>query len=155
MLTLYPGNFWDPLVGFLDSVTFSTKPKYLALSYMWRDPDSEHASIPAMPGNKTGPAESAGNAVSDPVSDAVRAPESYMVTSGPGAETARAKPPKEQMEEEAEEPYITINGARLALFHNVCLALRFLRSKTHKIDLWVDAICIDQQSIPERNSRLP
>jgi hypothetical protein len=44
-----------------------------------------------------------------------------------------------------------LNGESFLLQHNLCLALRFLRSPTHSFNLWIDAICINQTCIPERN----
>lgn len=116
LLTLQPGGFWDPLVGKLESVAFSAKPKYIAVSYTWADPDTEHANIPSMPG--------------------------MMPHLGPGTI------------KKADKPNIIIGGLRLRLFHNIALALRFLRSPNHPLALWVDAICIDQSNMDERNAQV-
>jgi hypothetical protein len=105
ILTLKPGTFWSRLEGSLESVAFSTKPEYMALSYTWADPDEEHAKIPCM-------------------------------------------------KSEWENPAITINGCLLPLFHNLALALRFLRSASHPLRLWIDAICIDQANVAERNGQV-
>lgn len=123
VLTLSPGQFWDPLEGSLQSIPFSKKPKYLALSYTWGDPDSRHATFPAMPPRLV--------RVADPQ-------DSNEIT----------------MTEQTPEPYITLDGQDLPLHHNATLALRFLRSPTHPLPLWVDAVCIDQRSIPERNAQV-
>ena len=133
ILTLQPGDFWAPLIGVLTAVPFSEKPRYVALSYTWSDPDPDHAGIPAMP-------------LKQEVSD----------QQGKSAEQSPpppepSKPPSPQAREES---YIVLNGTSLPLFHNVCLALRFVRSKTHSVALWVDAICIDQSSILERNAQV-
>ena len=132
-LTLQPGDFWAPLIGVLTAVPFSEKPRYVALSYTWSDPDPDHARIPAMP-------------LKQEVSD----------QQGKGAE--QPPPPPEPSKpagpEAREESHIVLNGSPLALFHNVCLALRFVRSTTHSVAIWVDAICIDQTSIFERNAQV-
>jgi hypothetical protein len=129
ILTLLPGSFWDPLEGALESVPFSRKPKYLALSYTWADPDPAHANIPAMP-----------VAAAPPPADNAKA-------TGTPKPAAPAPAP-------ALAPYITLDGQKLALQHNATMALRFLRSTTHPLPLWLDAACIDQNSIPERNAQV-
>ncbi|KAE9362638.1 hypothetical protein N431DRAFT_524964 [Stipitochalara longipes BDJ] len=46
---------------------------------------------------------------------------------------------------------VTCNKRALLVTENCLLALRYLRRKTRKRLLWVDAICINQESIEERN----
>ncbi|KAF7877307.1 hypothetical protein EAF04_000990 [Stromatinia cepivora] len=55
----------------------------------------------------------------------------------------------------ASEPII-INGKSLTASKNLLGALKRLRSQTEDEDyfLWVDAICIDQSNIPERNDQI-
>jgi hypothetical protein len=45
---------------------------------------------------------------------------------------------------------ISLNGTDFEVRENLYLALYYLRSKT-SIVIWVDAICIDQSNIEERN----
>ncbi|TPX17636.1 uncharacterized protein E0L32_012081 [Thyridium curvatum] len=45
LLVLDPGRFSDPFRGRLVSATFASKPKYIALSYTWKDRDEAHASV--------------------------------------------------------------------------------------------------------------
>ncbi|KAH8888502.1 hypothetical protein GQ53DRAFT_767550 [Thozetella sp. PMI_491] len=137
ILTLRPGAFWEPLAGDLVSVPFAAKPKYVALSYTWADPDQEHAGIPAMPILLE--SKNAEEKISQP---------SESKTSDFQEATAAAPITVR------EKPSIILNGQPLSLFHNVTLALRFLRSPTHPLTLWVDAICIDQSSILERNAQV-
>jgi hypothetical protein len=121
---LFPAKeFWDPLEGSLESVTFSTKPRYIALSYTWADPDVEHAALPAMPAKKPGEAR----------------PLPHIKLNTVHGDSKRKYKPSYNM---------------LPLFHNVTLALRFLRSRKHSLNLWVDVVCIDQGSISERNAQV-
>ena len=50
---------------------------------------------------------------------------------------------------------ITCDGQTLLVTPNCESALRYLRHKFTKRVLWVDAICINQQSIEERNVQVP
>lgn len=149
VLTLSPGDFWDPLEGSLLSISFASKPKYIALSYTWADPDPGHAEIPCMPPSESvAEAEVPGSPCSYHSAVSTNVPEdtSYMDAASPTlggtGETA------------AEEPRMILNGGSFLLQHNLCLALRFLRSPTHSVNLWIDAICINQASIPERNAQV-
>jgi hypothetical protein len=51
---------------------------------------------------------------------------------------------------------ITLNGRQFPITHNLEQALRRLRSKPDGLPrvLWVDAICIDQAHVPERNNQV-
>ncbi|KAI1417814.1 heterokaryon incompatibility protein-domain-containing protein [Hypoxylon sp. FL1857] len=46
---------------------------------------------------------------------------------------------------------IIVNSHQFSVRDNLFLALRNLRSSTHRLALWVDAICINQNDIEERN----
>ncbi|KUI53464.1 Heterokaryon incompatibility protein 6, OR allele [Cytospora mali] len=52
---------------------------------------------------------------------------------------------------------INVNGAQLPVTENLFLALHSLRqtSGSLPLTLWVDSICINQASIPERNEQVP
>ena len=49
---------------------------------------------------------------------------------------------------------IDLDGDELSITPNLDSALRHLRFPDHAVTLWVDAICINQQSIPERNHQV-
>jgi hypothetical protein len=49
---------------------------------------------------------------------------------------------------------ITLNGSPFPIHHNLYLAMLHLRSSTHVLPLWVDAICINQVDMPERNAQV-
>lgn len=50
---------------------------------------------------------------------------------------------------------ISINGHKFAVTNNLYYALQHLRSETESKHLWIDAICINQNDIPERNEQVP
>jgi len=49
---------------------------------------------------------------------------------------------------------LQIEGARLKVTNNLELALRYLRLPDKPRTIWVDAICIDQSNIEERNQQV-
>ncbi|KAI0156472.1 heterokaryon incompatibility protein-domain-containing protein [Xylariaceae sp. FL1272] len=49
---------------------------------------------------------------------------------------------------------LKIGNESLQVGHNLCLALLHLRSPTHTINLWVDAVCINQANTDERNQQV-
>ncbi|KAH8878925.1 HET-domain-containing protein, partial [Thozetella sp. PMI_491] len=53
-----------------------------------------------------------------------------------------------------EEP-ILCNGDVLPVTKNCAEALRYLRQAKEPVDLWVDALCINQQSVEERGQQVP
>ncbi|KUJ14923.1 HET-domain-containing protein [Mollisia scopiformis] len=56
-----------------------------------------------------------------------------------------------------EEPTcpILLNGQTFMIRKNLDRCLRELRDKVNKSNIWIDAICIDQNNIPERNRQIP
>jgi hypothetical protein len=46
-------------------------------------------------------------------------------------------------------------GTEILITHNLGMALRHLRHPTEEGALWVDAVCIDQSNIRERNEQVP
>jgi hypothetical protein len=120
VLKVAPGDFPSPLVGSLTSVTFSDKPKYVALSYMWGRPYPVNTEPP--PGLKF---------VEGPL------PESAGISLDP---TTIEK--------------IIVDAEPFDVRHNLYLALLHLRSPTHAITIWVDAICINQADSNERSQQV-
>ncbi|KAF3014159.1 hypothetical protein E8E14_001755 [Neopestalotiopsis sp. 37M] len=55
--------------------------------------------------------------------------------------------------EENQSPII-VNGCSFPVRQNLLEALRYRRSKASKLPLWIDALCINQKDIPERNRQL-
>jgi len=49
---------------------------------------------------------------------------------------------------------LTINAHPFQIHSNLLLALLHIRSKTHPLHLWIDAICINQSDMPERNAQV-
>ncbi|KAF7954586.1 hypothetical protein EAE96_005706 [Botrytis aclada] len=50
--------------------------------------------------------------------------------------------------------YICVNGCKHKVTPNLESALRHLRDHKDKVFIWVDAVCINQNDIPERDSQL-
>ncbi|XP_014553941.1 hypothetical protein COCVIDRAFT_40077 [Bipolaris victoriae FI3] len=50
--------------------------------------------------------------------------------------------------------YIIVNGIRVQVTHNLEAALRRIRKSDSEVILWVDAVCINQQDLDERNSQV-
>lgn len=54
-----------------------------------------------------------------------------------------------------QERFIDCDGQRLGVTLNLWKALRSLRQATDTCTFWIDAICINQRNIDERNSQVP
>lgn len=56
--------------------------------------------------------------------------------------------------ETADNVFVLCGGSKIMITPNCLAALKKLRLSTKERYLWVDAICIDQSSIPERNQQV-
>jgi len=130
LITIRPGPFFADLEGDLVPVPFSAKPRYLALSYTWGASTADQFQFPA--------AFVAGDNGWAPIMPA----ESISGALDSSSETSQ------------EEITIKINGTTVAIGHNLALALRYLRSPTYPLRLWVDFLCINQADIDERNAQV-
>ncbi|KAI1171852.1 heterokaryon incompatibility protein-domain-containing protein [Nemania sp. FL0916] len=52
------------------------------------------------------------------------------------------------------EGTLALNGHDVPIGHNLAMALRHVRSASHPLTIWVDAVCINQADIDERNSQV-
>ena len=127
ILTLEPGGFYDPLIGTLVPVTFESKPKYVALSYTWSDSYTDNVGLPTSPHTDHRLASILPKGLSK---TSAGIPRSF------------------------EPPALMLNGRSYPLGHNLHLALLHLRSITLPLTLWVDAICINQVDMKERNAQV-
>ena len=134
ILTIRPAKrFQDPLVGELNPVTFESKPNYVALSYTWCDPYPDNARLPTSPPATEFPYASPRLASILPKGLSGTSP-SIQRSSNPAA--------------------LSLNDQPYSLSHNLHLALRHLRSSEASLTLWVDAICINQADMKERNAQV-
>ncbi|KAI0180408.1 heterokaryon incompatibility protein-domain-containing protein [Hypoxylon sp. FL1284] len=129
ILTIEPGDFDAPVTSTLTPVTFGARPKYAALSYTWDDPYPNSTALPAMPKQRN---------ASCPRTKALPEPHSSgsqpIITNEPDS--------------------IIVNNHYFPVKHNLLLALRHLRSPTHRLSLWIDAICINQKDVGELNTQV-
>lgn len=146
ILELLPGKFWEPLQGNLIPVPFSKKPQYIALSYMWADPDPRHAEIPAF-----APESSPGMEAKHKQNDQTTVESKEEETTKPGEGATEQEVAVKPMDQ---HPSIKLNGHLLSIGHNAALAMRFIRSDRYVLPLWIDAICICQANVLERNSQV-
>lgn len=152
ILHIESGDFYDdPIVCTLTSVTFASKPRYLALSYTWDDAFSHNRSLPTNKSMAPVPAECQDYISWDGqlhVSDSLR----HMVGDEATIETVC----KELRGNKDKAEPITINGQPFAVHHNLHLCLLHLRptSGSLPLPLWVDAVCINQADADERNAQV-
>lgn len=134
ILTLEPGSFYDPLIGKLIPATFDSRPKYAALSYTWSDSYPDNAMLSTTPLATEFP----------------HAGQQHLASILPKglAESFPGLP------RGGEPAALTLNGRPCHLGHNLHLALLHLRSLTSPLTLWVDALCINQADMDERNAQV-
>lgn len=151
ILTVEPGDFADPFVCTLTSVPFSSKPKYVALSYTWGPSYPDNAALPLSPKEAI-----ISHQPSKPISEYPKNGPSEASTDHAEAETLpRDKPAVSSMIPQSQvQANITLSGAPFHVNHNLYLAMLHLRSPTHPLTLWVDAICINQADMEERNAQV-
>jgi hypothetical protein len=156
ILTVEPGDFSNPLIGTLTPVAFSSKPRYVALSYTWGNPYPDNAALPISP-NEPSPSHNLFESMSaNPRRQTYRSPEPPLVSANQAARetvpTRSGAPSK--IRETTQKAMITLNGSPFPIHHNLYLAMLHLRSSTHVLPLWVDAICINQVDMSERNAQV-
>ncbi|KAI0383032.1 heterokaryon incompatibility protein-domain-containing protein [Hypomontagnella monticulosa] len=134
ILTIQPGDFDDQIRSTLTPVPFTERPKYIALSYTWADPYPDDLRTPTIP-CREGPAQQTADLQTEVLS-MCNTPESIAKVPANRANGA---------------DFIIVDTHQFPVQRNLSLALRHLRSPTHPLHLWVDAICIDQQNEKERN----
>jgi len=137
IVTISPGDFHDPICCTLTAVAFVNKPRYAALSYTWGIPFPDGTLLPTAP-KEAFDAETPYQARAAPY------------TSANSLKNATSSP-------DAPEPTrlsINMNDRAMAIQHNLYLVLLHLRSPTHTLALWVDAICINQKDKMEVSSQI-
>ncbi|KAI0840594.1 heterokaryon incompatibility protein-domain-containing protein [Hypoxylon sp. FL0890] len=130
ILTIEPSKFDDQITCTLAPVAFNAKPRYAALSYTWEDPFPDRPKCPPELPNQEESTSDGRQTLPDSQDPA---PEDLAMDAidGPGS--------------------IIVNSHQFLVKPNLFLALRHLRSSTRPLALWVDAICINQNDVEERN----
>jgi hypothetical protein len=129
ILTISPGDFYDPIFCILTTAEFVNKPKYAALSYTWGTPFPDSELLPTSSG-ETLDAETHDQTQITP--STLKYSSKHTTSSPDTAETRKLST-------------INVNNTEMAIQHNLCLAMLHLRSPTYTLALWVDAICINQK----------
>ncbi|KAI1378306.1 heterokaryon incompatibility protein-domain-containing protein [Hypoxylon crocopeplum] len=138
ILTIDPGNFDDQITCTLTPITFGAKPRYIALSYTWGDP---------YPGDTKASTLNQGSSTRQFTSTRLQTPSVSQNMSQPSTEASATT-------ERNGADFISVNNHQFPVTHNLSIALRNLRSPTHPLVLWVDAICIDQNNRNELNMQV-
>ena len=131
LLTLEPGKKSAKLCVTLWHAPLDQPPPYRALSYVWGNPMVEDES-----GDEW---ETASEDRSEDNSNSV---------------------PKDEEEEDLSTEYferaklIGLNGSPVGVGQNLYLALQYIRHKVKPRNLWVDAICINQNDLYERGRQV-
>jgi Heterokaryon incompatibility protein (HET) len=138
ILTISPGDFFDPICCILATATFVNRPKYAALSYTWEPPFPDGMVLPTSPG------------------ETLDAETRYQtrITSSTSTHSSKNTINSPDTEETKGLSIINVNSTAMAIQHNLCLAILHLRSPTHTLDLWVDAVCINQKDKIEVSSQV-
>ncbi|KAK4175848.1 heterokaryon incompatibility protein-domain-containing protein [Triangularia setosa] len=153
ILTIEPGDFADPLICTLDPFLFSEKPKYVALSYTWGSSYPDNTKLPLSRSTVT--TLSPGHDVVSPPASPYRSGGSGSLTNLlPRQRTMTSLSPSSTQPNTAPSPPIVVNNHAFHIRHNLHLALLHLRSSTHPISLWADAVCINQSDTAERNRQV-
>lgn len=146
ILNIEPGDFYDdPIVCTLTSVAFTSKPRYLALSYTWDDAFPHDRSLPTNKSMVPVPSSCRNYMAWD---GQVHVHRDYFLSNQAALEVIC-----KELKGNKAEP-ITINGQPFAIHHNLHLSLLHLRSKKTPLPLWVDAVCINQANADERNAQV-
>ncbi|KAK4115357.1 hypothetical protein N656DRAFT_703708 [Canariomyces notabilis] len=140
ILSVEPGDFYDPLVCTLTPTTFGSKPRYVALSYTWGISYPDNARLPVVP-PVTPVHEGRTRTPPNASTRASLAPDNQVLPRARTVTMSHTAP-------------VSVNGREFPIHHNLHLALLHLRSPTHPLAVWVDAVCIDQGNIEERNAQV-
>jgi len=130
ILTINPGDFSHPLACTLRVAAFSEKPRYAALSYTWNDSYQDNSVLPTSK------------------------PSPVIISTGTTSIATTTQSKRVPMVQKARPGHITLNNYRFPIHHNLHLCMLYLRSPTHPLTLWVDAVCINQDDTDESNKQV-
>ena len=154
VLNLEPGDFHDPLICQLQSIPFREKPEYVALSYTWSDPYRGAQRFAASPKRtEASPCSSKDPSTEPQDLNLGSSSSSKSLIDSNGSRTLLSGRAKQEMGV-SRLFTVRINNHQCYIGHNLLQAMLHLRSRTHPLHLWVDAICINQADEEERNSQV-
>jgi hypothetical protein len=156
VLKLEPGDFVSPLAGTLAPAAFSDRPKYVALSYTWGSSYFDNSKLPLSLNDAKSPAQSPSTSPNRSRSGVSPNPKERKLSSTDQPIPRNLLRPEASASPTATKSSSEINldGQPFPIGHNLHLALLHLRSPTHSISIWIDAICINQADTMERNSQV-
>jgi Heterokaryon incompatibility protein (HET) len=157
VLTVAPAGFFDPLVCTLTPFAFSEKPKYVALSYTWGSSYTDNSKLPVSPDDLESLSDSP-SASPNHLQSQSRSPPKGLGSGSTDQYLTNALPRQRTISSQAATSDLSVslmlNGQPFHVEHNLHLALLHLRSPTHPIAVWADAICINQADTEERNRQV-
>ncbi|KAK0646879.1 heterokaryon incompatibility protein-domain-containing protein [Cercophora newfieldiana] len=141
ILTIHPADFSEALVCTLGSHTFSEHRHYAALSYTWDDAYRDNSALPTSKSMIAVPPELRSSVTWDGRSQGSQGPQAADSSTLSELESNKPDP-------------ITINAHPFLVHHNLHLCMLHLRSPTHPLKLWIDAVCINQDDTDECNKQV-
>jgi hypothetical protein len=141
-----PGEFSDPLICTLTPISFGNKPKYVALSYTWDHAYEDNAKLPTSAEVSKPLYQPAGDDQGRNVTKSYLSHQLLTNRSESGSKSPVTSYDK--------VPAITLNQQTFNVTHNLYLALLHVRSPIVPLMLWIDAICINQSDVNERNAQV-
>ncbi|CAI6234517.1 unnamed protein product [Periconia digitata] len=150
LLRLQPAKDWEVITCSLRIVEFSEQPQYQALSYTWSKSSftqalKSYVKLRPVLAKTWDLAEHGAHGASDLLNRA-------MLGLSKKQEGLEEGIPSER---EKSRCKIVCDGQAIYVGENLYDALRELSQKDTSVEYWIDAICINQQDLTERNAQVP
>jgi hypothetical protein len=144
-------NFGQHIECSIKHTLRSSKPSYKALSYTWDAPyratiNTDRVSMHAESSTAAEASSNESSIQGEPFYKVTNLLDSNLILDPLSS-------PQSQPTVHITVP-ILVNGCEFLVRENLWQALRHLRTHNDPLVIWIDAICIDQSNIPERNSQV-